>query len=451
MHVEEIETEKLVQLIRRRETCITVIGLGRVGLPVAAVYAEAGHHVIGVDVKRALVESVSSETIHMTEPGLELLIKRAVASGKLETTTSLVQAVKKSDIIIVCVQTPLARGRKPNMTYLEKACKNIARALSKGKLVVVESTVPPGTMKNIVAKILEERSSLKCDKDFWLAYCPERIAPGKILQEFSESARTVGGFDAKSTEIAVELLKTVTKGSILVADCATVELAKLAENAFRDVNIAFANELALISEKAGADVMEVIRLANTHPRVQIHKPGPGVGGPCLTKDPFLLLHPLEKISVDSKVILAARRLNDNMPEHIVELVIQGLRKIGKKVKGSKIGVLGVAYKGDTNDASNSPAERIISMLMGYGAKIVVYDPFCDESFGGEKVKDIAKVFMGSDCIVVATDHATFRKLELKKLKALMPQKPIIVDGKRVVDPEKAKEMGFFYYGVGYPS
>ena len=440
--------KKLVEIIRTRNARLAVIGLGHVGLPAAAVFASAGFQVTGVDVKKEVVEAVSSGKSHIKEAGLNELVERVVRQERLRATTNIRQAAKEADIVIMCVQTPITQNKEPSLNYLRKACKTVAGALLKGKLVVVQSTVPPGTMKNLVAKILEEGSGLKCGRDFWLANCPERMASGKAIQEFVENVRIVGGYNSASVEIAVELFKTVTKGEILITDCTSGELAKLAENTFRDVNIAFASELALICEQIGSDVIEVIKLANTHPRVNIHKPGCGVGGPCLPKDPYLLLHPVKEGGFKSRVIEPSRKLNDYMSKHTVELVVMALRKLGKDVNESKVTILGVAFKGEVEETRNSPAEEIVRELMGLGIEVVVYDPYCEESFGAMRARNVNEAVRGADCLVIATDHKMFRELELEKIKALMAENPVLIDGRRVVHPVEAEKQDFAYYGIG---
>ena len=440
---------KLVEKIKRRSACIAVIGLGHVGLPTAAIFADTGFDVIGVDLKREIVDSVSSEKSPVREPRLDELVKKAVRNGKLKTTMDTQLAVRKADMVMICVMTPLTEDKKPNQTYLKKACEDVAKELSERKLVVIQSTVPPGTIKSLVVRTLEGRSGLKCGRDFWLAYCPERIAPSSAIREFAENARIVGGYDSDSADVAAQLFKTVTKGEILKTNCASAEVAKLAENTFRFVNIAFANELALICEQVGVDVTEVVRLANTHPRVNIHRAGFGVGGPCVPKDPYLLLHSVVGTDFRSRVIEPSGELNEFMPRHAVELVAEGLKRVGKDVKGSTVAVLGVAYKAEVDDVRNSPAEGIVRELMSLGAKVVVYDPYCKESFGADKARDMTTAIDGTHCLVIATDHKMFEGLNLHKIKSLMSEKPIIVDGKRIVDPEKAKKQGFTYYGIGY--
>ena len=441
--------EELIDKIRRKTARLTVIGLGYVGLTTATMFANAGFQTLGVDIKRQVLKAVSSGKSYIKESELDDLVRKTVKDRRLKATNNTVQAMKEADIVIVCVQTPITDGKEPNQTYLQKACETIAQGLSKGKLIVIESTVPPGTTKNLVASILEKGSGLKCGEDFWLVHCPERMAIGNAVQDFVENVRIVGGYNPKSTEVAVELFKIVTNGEILTTDCTSAEIAKVSENTFRDVNIAFANELALICEQLGVDVMEVVKLANTHPRVNIHKPGCGVGGPCLTKDSYLLLHPVREMGYKSKLIEPSRELNEYMPEHTVELLVKALKKAGKDVKTSKIVVLGVTYKGEVDDARNSPAEKIVRQLMKMGAEIVVYDPYCEESFGAKKAVDTMDAVKGADCIMIVTDHKMFKELKLEKIKAFMNEKPVIVDGRRVVNPVKAKNQGFIHIGIGY--
>jgi UDP-N-acetyl-D-mannosaminuronic acid dehydrogenase len=440
----------LVEKIKKRKARIAVIGLGHIGLPTAALFAESCFDVIGTDVAGEIVETVLSEKSPVKEPWLDELVKKVVKNGKLKATTDTRLTVRKTDVVMICVPTPLTKDKKPDLAYLKNACEDVAKELSGRKLVVIQSTVPPGTIKNLVVRILEERSGLKCGRDFWLAYCPERITPGRALREFAENARVVGGYDSDSADLATQLFKAVTRGKILVTDCASAEAAKLAENTFRFVNIAFANELALICEQIGVDIEEVVRLANTHQRVNIHNAGFGVGGPCVPKDPYLLLHSVTGTDFKSRVIESSGELNEFMPRHAVELVVEALRRVSKDVKDSKVAVLGVAYKAEVDDVRNSPAEGIVRELMDLGMEVVVYDPYCKESYVAKKARNIVDAVEGSDCLLIVTDHKIFRGLELERLRALMNVNPVIVDGKRVVDPEKAKKIGFSYYGIGYP-
>jgi UDP-N-acetyl-D-mannosaminuronic acid dehydrogenase len=442
---------ELIKKIREKSARIAVVGLGRVGLPIAVIFANAGYQVVGVDNNEDIVKALSKSQSSSKEPSIQKLIREMVKIGRLEVTTDIAKAVKSANIVIICVQTPLNDATDPNLSYLQKACTTIAKSLSKGKLMILESTVPPGTTRNFVAPILEKKSKLKCGEDFWLVHCPERIAPGKAIQELTENARIIGGFDTESAKIAAELLTKVTKGAVLIVDCTSAEVAKLAENTFRYVNIAFANELALICEHMGVDVIEAIKIANTHPRVNIHNPGCGVGGPCLTKDSYLLLHTIRKKDFSSKVISSSRKLNDAMPEHAVHLLLKILKKVGKNVKKLKIAILGVAYKGQVDDATNSPAKPIVQMLMDLGASVVVYDPYCKETFGAKKTSSVVSAVRGKDCVLIEADHDLFKNLDLRELRSVMRENPIIVDCRRIIDVTKAKKHGFLYIGTGYGS
>jgi len=438
----------LIENIRRKEARIAIIGLGHLGLTTATIFAEADFSVVGVDVKLDVVKDVSCGKNYLEERGLDDLLKEAVGKGKLKATINALEAVREADIDIICVQTPVGEEKKPNLTYIEDACRTVARGLSKGNLVVVGSTVPPGTTKGVVARILEE-GGLKCGSDFWLAHCPERITVGSALRDFIETSRIVGGYDSESTEMAAELYKVVTKGKLLTSDCTSAEMAKLAENAFRYVNIAFANEVALICERTGTDAMEVIRLANTHPRVAVHKPGSGVGGPCLPKDTHLLLHTAKKSGLGSKVIKRSIELNESMPRHIIELAVRAVKMVGKDIMNSRMVVLGSAFRGEVNVAVESPSEEIVRALLDLGAEVVVYDPYCEETFGAIKAKGLLEAVDGADCLIIATDHQAFRELNLGRIKGLMNENAIIVDGRRVVNPTEAREHGFRYLGIGY--
>jgi UDP-N-acetyl-D-mannosaminuronic acid dehydrogenase len=446
----EKRKKELVNKIQRKEARVAVVGLGHVGLPTAAVFADAGFTVIGVDVKEEVVAAISSGRNLIREPGLSKILERVTKNGRLKAITNILAAAREADVIIICVQTPLTKDGKQNRTYLEKACKDVAKAPLKGKLMIVESTVAPGTMKDI-ADVLEEESGLKCEEDFWLAFCPERIAPGSAIRELMESNRIVSGYDSESARIAAELFKFVTKGKIITTDCGSAEVAKLAENTFRYVNIAFANELALICERLGVDVTEVTRLANSHSRVNIHTSGCGVGGPCLPKDPYLLLCSAEKRGFTSKVIKSSGEVNKHMPRHTTELVVKALKNVGKDMKNSRVAVLGAAYKAEVDDARNSPAKDVVKELRHLRAQVVVYDPYCNEHFGVERAQDLTMAVKGADCLVIVTDHGAFRGLMLKEIKRLMNEKPVIVDGRQVVNSTKARREGFTYFRIGYGS
>lgn len=438
----------LADKIKQKSATIAITGLGYVGLTTAALFAETGFYVIGSDIKMEVVNSVSSGKSYIKEPGINELVRKNVEKGRLRATHDVLEAAQEADIDIVCVQTPLNDKNEPDQSFVEKACESIAGGVAKGKMVVIESTVSPGTTRNTIARIFEKGTQLRCGTDFWLAYCPERITVGKALQDFVNNTRIVGGYDDKSAKIAANLFSTVTKGRILITDCSSAEVAKLTENAFRYVNIAFANELALLCERLGVDVVEAIKLANTHPRVNVHNPGPGVGGPCLPKDTYLLLHSIKENGSWSKVIEASGKTNEYMPTHIVSLLSKALNDIGKNIKRSKVVVLGTAYRGGVDDARNSPAKKVVTRLIDLGGTVAVYDPHCQESFGARRIQNIVDGAKNADALVVATDHQEFKKLDLEAIKSVMNAKPVIIDSRRIINAEDAAKVGFKYVGIG---
>ena len=423
---------------------LAVIGLGYVGLPTAVVFASRGFSVVGVDVDDGKVEAVNSGRCYIREPGLDVLLRDAVSRGLLRATTDVVEAVRESDAVIVAVPTPVRDG-VTDLSYLRAALEGVRRGLHRGVLVLIESTVPPGTTAGFVRSLLEE-SGYRVEEDFFLAHVPERIAPGRAIEELLNVPRVVGGVGLKSTEKAVELYSKVNP-KLLPTDATTAEFVKLIENTYRDLNIAFANLLALLAEKLRIDVYEAIKLANTHPRVNIHWPGAGVGGPCLTKDPYIL------ISIDSgfwgsELIRLARRINEYMPKHTVEIIIKALRDAGIDIKGAKVAVLGAAYKGGVDDTRESPAKHIVKELLEKEARVTVFDPYTSETFDAEMASSIEEAVRDTDVIVIVTDHPEFKNLDLDAIAKLVKHR-VIVDGRRVIEPYQAVKHGFTYYGIGY--
>lgn len=425
---------------------IAVVGSGYVGLPTAALFAQAGFNVTAVDIRESVVESIRNGQSHIQEPGLETMISSSVNSGQLTAELLSSSVFRNKGIIIITVQTPIGIDKKPDLSFLLNAVQKIGPELSEGALVAICSTIPPGTMNGKIVPLLSKLSGLSPEEDFYLAYVPERIAPGAALKEFVESPRLVGGIGPNSTKIASAVFRHVCK-NILETEASTAEISKTAENTFRDINIAFANQLALICEQHQADIVKVIALANTHPRVKIHFSGPGVGGPCLTKDPYLLM---SGMNIPCKNIVdTARQINDYMPHHMVELAAESLKKAGKNIQKSHVTVLGTAYKANVDDPRFSPSEPIISELLKMCRIVSVYDPYCTEAFGAKRDISLVEATRGSDCLMIISDHSAFKNLDLVYLKGVMNRNPSVVDGKRLLDPLEVIRAGFSYYAVGY--
>jgi UDP-N-acetyl-D-mannosaminuronic acid dehydrogenase len=423
---------------------ISIIGLGRVGLPTAVIFASKGYKVVGVDVDIDKVRAVNNGKCYIREPGLDVLLREAVSKGFLKATTNTLEAVNESEAVIITVPTPVRDG-VIDLSYLRGALEAVREGLRRGLLVVVESTVPPGTTVGFVKPFLEG-SGFRVEEDFYLAHVPERIAPGRAVEELLSMPRVVSGVGPRSTEKAIELYSRVNP-RLLPTDATTAEFVKLAENAYRDLNIAFANLLALIAERLGIDVYEAIRLANTHKRVNIHMPGAGVGGPCLTKDPYMLASIISDFW-GSELIRVARKINEYMPIHTVGIVEKALRDAELDVEGARITVLGAAYKGGVDDIRESPSKYVVRELLARGSKVIVYDPYTNESFGAERASSLEDAVNGSDALVIVTDHSEFKNLDLDIIGRFMRHR-IVVDGRRVIEPHQAVKHGFRYYGVGY--
>ena len=439
----------LLKKIENKSARITVIGLGYVGLPTALVLANVGYSVVGLDINNKIVNTVKDGKSPTNEPGLDELISNLIKDGRFNATTEYNKALENADIVIYIVNTPLDKtSKKANLTSLKQAIEMSSPYIRKGMLLIVGSTVPPKTTDAVVKKMIEERTNLKVGSDFWLAYCPERIAPGKAIKELTENDRLVGGVDEKSTELAYRLLKHMTKGTIIRTTALTAEISKLAENTFRDINIAFANELALISEELGADVMEVIRCANTHPRVNIHRPGNGVGGPCLTKDPYFLINSIEQKNLPADLIISSRKINDFMPAHVVSILEETLSEHNIKLENATIAVFGLTYKGDVDDLRESPALKIVELLRERGVQLKLMDPYITEIYDQKVYSNAVDVARGADAIIIATDHSLFRNLNFKQIIKVMKH-PIILDSKRILRVGDIKLLGIVYKGIGY--
>jgi UDP-N-acetyl-D-mannosaminuronic acid dehydrogenase len=438
---------RLLEMIKKTEAKIAVMGLGAIGLPTAALFANLGFRVTGIDVNRKIVDQINQGKLQTKELGLQELISKVQKAGFFKATVKPSKALTQTDIVIICVQTPLDEKQHANLSHLQSACEEVGKALARNKLVIIQSTVPPKTTNTLVIPILENKSGLKCGLDFWLDYCPERMAPGNGLHDLTENPRLIGAYDLRSAILGGALFNIAARGKLLITDILSAEVSKIAENAFRYVNIAFANELALICHQIGADVKEVIELANTHPRVNIHQPGCGAGGPCLSKDVHLLLDSAGQSGFRTTVLPAAIELNSLMPVYVAELAVTSLTNIGKRLNTSKIAVLGTAYKGGVNDSRDSPSGGIIFELKRKRATIVVFDPYCEESFGMEKAQSLIEAVKNADCIIVATDHKEFGKLDLAEVKILMNANPVIVDARRIVDPTMARNLGFEYITI----
>lgn len=439
-------TRDLLYKIENYDAKICVIGLGQVGLPTALTFCQSGFDVTGHDINKDILSSLNQSKAPFEEKSLEELLKSCITSGRFHTNSSAEESVRNADVIIVCVATPLTSGVMPDLSYLEKACQSISGVLLDNKLVIIESSIPPGTFRGLIMPLLEKKS--KIGKDFWAAFVPERLAPGIALSEIKTTPRVIGTADENSENLAKSLYQKMITSQVVSTPVEVAEVSKLVENAFRDVNVAFANEVGLICENYGIDVVELIKVCNSHPRVKLLQPGPGVGGPCLPKDPYLLLNPQGKKQIDSKLIIDSRKINDGMPYHVVELILDSIKELGKKISESTILVLGVSYKANVSDTRFSPSKDIVSHLSKTGCNVIVHDPKSKETFGGKRTENIWESLSQSDVLVIVTDHDEFKNLDLAKIKQTM-RTPILIDTRRIFSRTRAEELGIKYISVGY--
>ena len=425
--------------IKNRSAKLAVIGLGYVGLPVAALFAQKGFQVTGVDIKQSRIDRINQgiSPIEGKEPGLSELIASVVESGNLHATTDYGE-LRDADIILIDVETPVNAENIPEYHSLRAALRSLSSVLKKGALVIVESTVMPGTLEKIVLPAIEENTGYVCNTDFFLGNCPERVMPGKLLHNLKKMSRVAGGGNAQTAQAMVALYGIIVEAEVDPADWITAEIVKTAENTYRDVQIAFANEVALICEALGADVWKVRELVRKSPGREMLLPGAGVGGHCIPKDPWLLASAVRDLDVPVRLIPAARAINTFMPVHILNLVKSHLPEL----KGKKILILGYAYLQDSDDDRNAPSQVLVQALEAAGAVPVIHDPFINAYKGTvlEKAQDC-------EVAVLMTAHSEYQQLDLAGIASAL-RNPILIDGRNVITPQAAQQAGLTLVRLG---
>jgi UDP-N-acetyl-D-mannosaminuronic acid dehydrogenase len=432
-------TTELSKKISDHSARIGVIGLGYVGLPVAAMFAQKGYDVIGVDIKAERVDKINQaiSPIEGNEPGLAELLREVVHSGKLAATTEY-QALADRDVVLIDVETPVNVQHVPEYQALKSALKSLGSVMKKGTLVVIESTIMPGTMLQIVKPLLEESSGMACGKEFFLGNCPERVMPGKLLTNLRAMSRVVGGDSRETSAVMKALYQQVVEADVDEADWITAELVKTVENAYRDVQIAFANEVALISEALGASAWRVRELVRKSPGREMLMPGAGVGGHCIPKDPWLLASSVQDKDVKVRLIPAARAVNSDMPYHMRELIAN---QIGD-LKGKRILLLGYAYLENSDDTRDSPSEYLRKLLMEAGAEVVIHDPYVEEFTG-----DLYEKASGCSAAALVTAHSEYKSIDFPRLSRSMTS-PVLVDGRNLWDKKPVLQADFVLVRLG---
>ncbi|MFX0200364.1 MAG: nucleotide sugar dehydrogenase [Candidatus Hodarchaeota archaeon] len=427
--------------LRSGKVTISVHGLGKLGLPLAVIYANAGARVIGVDRSQNIVDALNKgKTLNSTEPRIRELVERLVHQKKLNATMNGVEAARKSDLSVIIVPTLVDEQLRPDFSFLESATKDIGQGLRKGDVVLLESTVPPGTTDNFLRPILEKESGLKVSRDFGLVYSPERVYIGRIITDVVDRyPKLVGGVDKQSEEVIAAIYEVIArKGVIRLGSTRVAEIIKVFEGVYRDVNIALANEMAWICEKLNIDVYRVIQAANTQPFCNILQPGIGVGGHCIPVYPHFLTDVIDSLNHKPSLIQTARKINLKAPLHTTNLVITELKAAEKSLKYAKVTVLGLSYRAGVKEDRFSPVYPLVEALKERGLMVVVHDPLWSrkeaDRFPFYFTNDLEEATSGADCIIIATKHQQYQEKPLPQLLENVNKPAILIDGRRMFDP-----------------
>ena len=416
---------------------ICVVGLGYIGLPTAVMFANHGHNVHGIDVNRNVVENIENKHLHIEEDGLQQRLDKAIDSGLLTVSTE----PKKSDVFIIAVPSPIREDKSANLEFIRSATSGITPFLEKGNLIILESTVPPRTVVDVMIPELL-KSGLIIGEDLFVSHSPERVIPGNVFSELVSNDRIIGGINPESARMTTDLYNSFVKGQMHETDATTAELVKVIENTYRDVNIALANELAKISELIDVNIWDAIKLANHHPRVNIHMPGPGVGGHCIAIDPWFLVEIAPEVA---QIIHLARKTNDGMPKYTAQFVTSILE--AKGLKNSKVAVLGLAFKGNIDDMRESPSVDVVQQLKQCGLSVNAFDPHIKQNNIHEQTQSQEEAVADASAIVILTNHNEFIHLNPEEIGALMKNK-IIIDTKNCINRTIWENAGFDVYTLG---
>ncbi|MEK5135813.1 nucleotide sugar dehydrogenase [Bacillus sp. FSL W8-0645] len=410
---------------------LCTVGLGYIGLPTSIMFAKHGVEVVGVDVKPSVIDSLNNGTIHIEEPGLQDALTEVIKLEKFKASLT----PEEADVFIIAVPTPNNDDiyKSCDLTYVESAVEKVIPFLKKGNVVIIESTIGPRSMDDVIKPLFEEKGYV-IGEDIYLVHCPERVLPGQILHELIFNNRIVGGITEACTEAGAKVYKTFVQGEIIKTNAKTAEMSKLMENTFRDVNIALANELTKVCNDLDINALDVIEMANKHPRVNLHTPGPGVGGHCLAVDPYFII---AKAPETAKMINLSRSINTSMPYYVVENV----EKLMQKVSGNKITIFGLTYKGNVDDIRESPAMEIYHLLKNLNKyEINAYDPHVNQDFVISNLEDSVDQ---SDLILILTDHQEFKEFDFEKIDGM--NNKLIFDTKNVL---QNRHESFTYINFG---
>ena len=448
----QLTNQELIESIQSGNISVCIIGIGRIGLPTALSFANSGLPTVGVDINYNLVEMINSKIFPLKdEPGYDVIFEKVIHE-KFHVSTKIEEIVPNSDVIVLSLPTPMDKNNVPDYSALLSVGKQLGELLTKDSLVIIESTVEPGFIENEFIKSIESsEKQLVAGKDFAIGVCPETANPGQIMNDFEKLPRLVGAINSDTSNVITKIYKHVfTVDLIPMPNCKTANAVKLTTNVFRDLNIAFINELAILFEKVGIDIMTVLEAAKSKYNFQVHYAGPGVGGPCLPVNSYQMINLAKKMGLDNlKSVETARIINESMPSHVIDLLHDAFIESGKSLENSNVLILGISYKPDVKDIQITPAETIIEKLKNLKTNILIYDPYFKSTniFDLQTESNLIEALQKADSLIIVTAHKEFHNLDPIFLKSKM-KNAIVIDSKCLINQQAAKNSGLVYRGIG---
>ena len=442
--------EAVLESLKSKTLRVCIIGIGRIGLPTALSFAKSGLQTIGMDINGELVESINSGIFPLKdEPGYDKIFEDVINNKKFTATTNIEDAVSNSDLIVLSLPTPMDENNVPDYSALKIVAKKLSTILPLNSLVIVESTIEPGFIEDEMVSIISDSNRLTIEENFFIGVCPENANPGEILHDFTSLPRLVGGINYNITKIIQSIYNFVFSVELIeMPNCKTANAVKLTTNVFRDINIAFVSELSLMFEKLGIDTMKVLEAAKAKYNFQVHYPGAGVGGPCLPINSYQFLNTAKRIGSNLSIIELGRKINENMPEHVLKLTLDAFEDCKISIENSKILILGISYKPDVKDIQLTPAEIIIKKLQKLGIKVHIYDPYfiSTDVFGIKTEQDLENIISNVDAAIIVTGHEEFKNLDISIFNKM--KSPILIDTRGIIDPSSAKNNNLIFRGLG---
>ena len=445
----QLNDHELIESIQSGNISVCIIGIGRIGLPTALSFANSGLSTIGIDINSKLVDMITSKVFPLKdEPGYDVMFDKVI-NEKFHASTKIQDVVPNSDVIVLSLPTPMDENNIPDYSALRIVASQLSDILSPNSLVIVESTIEPGFIEDEMVSLISKSGRLDVENNFFIGVCPENANPGEILHDFTNLPRLVGGINPQISKIIKLIYNFVFAVELVeMPNCKTANAVKLTTNVFRDINIAFVSELALMFEKLGIDTNKVLEAAQKKYNFQVHYPGSGVGGPCLPINSYQLLNTAKRIGSNLSIIESGRKINEKMPEHVINLVTNAFNEIHESLDKSHILILGISYKPNVKDIQLTPAEEIIKKLQNNGAIIHIYDPYfvSTEAFGIKIENSIKDIISKVDATIIVTAHDEFKKLDILLFKEM--KHPILIDTRGIIDPIIAKQQQLVFRGLG---